>query len=205
MLTALIYMFRQRLDLMGISAIDSIQLSTYAYTLKPTDAALQVLRGNEFLEDFGAAAYSIVLYIFHGTYEFFYLFENLGNHHTYGSQTLWLPLKLVGLAFGISPHEDLEDISNYRSGVFNTFAGPLFVDFGWGAILASSLIYAFMAIPYRMIRKGKLEWIIPAIQCNTIIVFSPVMNILQSATGSYLLVASVTLALIAPRSVMRNK
>jgi len=195
-IAGLIYILQQRLDLMGISALESIQYSTYSFTLKVNDFLLDSIRGSEVVESIGAALFSMILYVFHGVFEFIYLFQNLDGHHTYGAETFWLPFKIWGAMGGPLNVIDLESISNYRSGVFTTFAGPLYVDFGLAAPLAAGIIFYLLSFPQRLAANGKIQWIPAALQCETIIVLSPILNLLQSATGTYLLIAAVSIAVI---------
>lgn len=195
-IAALIYILQQRLTLMGISALDSLQYSAYAYTLRVNDAVLDLIRGGELVESLGGAIFSMLLYIFHGAFEFLYLFDNLEGHHTYGAETFWLLIKIAGTIVGSFDKPDLELIHNYRSGVFTTFAGPLFLDFGLLAPFAIGIIFYFLSIPQKLVANGKVHWMPACLQCETIVVLSPILNLLQSATGTYLLVAAISIALM---------
>lgn len=198
-LIALVLIFESRLEIMGLSAKDSIQLSAYAYTLTPTESVLNFIEGSIFLETFGAAAYSLILYAYHGMFEFFYLFNNLGPNHTYGSITFWLPLKIFETAFGSVDSVDLESISGYRLGVFTSFFGPLFLDFSLFAPIAAFFIFFFLSLPNYLVARGKCQWVFFVIITETVIIFSPAMSLVQSASGMYLVVAAACIAVFAPK------
>ncbi|HEX7638963.1 MAG TPA: hypothetical protein VF457_11250 [Burkholderiaceae bacterium] len=195
----LAYILQERLALMGLSMIDSIQLSSYAYTLKPTDAVLQFLSKNDFLESFGAAVYSLILYLYHGTYEFFLLFDSYNGPSTLGTQTLWLPLKLLSIITGSAAPDNIEDTyDGYRSGVFTTFAGPFYVDFNLFSPLLIWIVYRALSTPFSRLAGGDLRWYFATAQVAVIVAFSPMMNLLQSATGTYLLIAAVAMVRLVP-------
>ena len=188
-----------RLDVMGLSAIDSIQLSAYAYTLKPTDSVLSFLEKNEFLETFGAAIYSLILYFYHGFYEFLLMFDSYRGEFTLGAQTFWLPQKIMEVVFRIDPAPDLELFQGYRSGVFTTFFGPIYVDFGLFSPLFVGALFYFITLPLRRVAAGDLRWLFVCLQVVTIVCFAPMTNLLTSATGTYLLVSGFAIFLMTPK------
>jgi hypothetical protein len=204
LLTVLVMIFQSRLSVMGMSAIDSIQFSVYAHTLRPTDTVLDFISGNEFLEGFGAAAYSLVLYVFHGFYEFIYMFSNLGAQQTYGATTFWLPVKVAETIFGSFGLLNVESIPNFRSGVFTSFAGGLFVDFSVFAPFAAFAIFFFLSLPNKFVSNGKIEWLFFAIATEVVIIFSPILSLLESASGIYLLTVALILGLFAPKNKIRS-
>ena len=184
--------FMNRLSLMEFSPLDSLQISAYAFALRPSDYVLKFLYGNDLLESVGASLYSIVLYIFHGTYEFFYLLQNFEKYYTYGSETFWLPVKIVDSIFHVVEKNDLESLTGYRSGIFTTFAGPLYVDFGVFSPIIIFIIYYFMGLPCKKYYCEGDEWIFIYLQCLVIVVVSPVISLLQSASGVYLFMAGLS-------------
>ncbi|OYU31447.1 MAG: hypothetical protein CFE39_08205 [Comamonadaceae bacterium PBBC2] len=199
LLIVLIMIFQSRLSLMGVSAIDSIRFSVYAYTLRPTETVLGFIDGNEFLEGFGASAYSLILYVFHGVYEFFYMFSNLGSHQTYGATIFWLPVKVAETIFGSFGLMSLESIPNFRSGVFTTFAGGLFLDFSIFAPVAAFIIFFFLSLPNKFVSSGKSQWLFLAIMNEAVIIFSPILSMLESASGVYLLTVALIIGLFSPK------
>lgn len=198
LLTVLVMIFQSRLTVMGLSAIESIQFSAYAYTLRPTEAVLDFIAGNEFLESFGAAAYSLILYVFHGFYEFMYMFSNLGAGQTYGARTLWLPIKVAETIFGSFGLLNVESIPNFRFGVFTTFTGGLFLDFSVFSPFVAFAIFFFLSLPHRFVSNGKSQWLFFAIMAEVIIIFSPILSLFESASGMYLLTVASIIAVFAP-------
>lgn len=198
----LVTVLLHRLELMGLSAIDSIQYSGYAYTISPTSDVLSFLANDEFTSSFGAALYSLILYLFHGFYEFLLLFDDYRGPYTHGEQLFWLPLKLLGYLIPISSAIDLDQFIGYRSGIFTTFAGPFFIDFGLLAPILIVFVFALLAVPYRKVVAGDLRWIFAAFNTIVIIVFAPVMPLLQSAVGAYTLVAAISMVFLIPRRML---
>lgn len=198
-LTVFVLMFQSRLSLMGLSAIDSIQFSGYTYTLGPTENVLDFLRGNEFLEIYGAAAYSLILYTFHGVYEFFLLFNNLEGQQTHGAMTFWLPIKVVESLFGSFGLLNLDLIPGLRLGVFTTFVGPLFLDFSQFTPVAAFVIFYFLSLPNKFVSRGNSQWLFLVIMAEVVIIFSPIFSVLESGSGMYLLIDAFIIGLFAPK------
>ncbi len=205
-IAVLAFVFQQRLASMGLSAIDSIQLSAYAFTLKPTDSVLMFLGRNDLTESFGAAVYSLILYVFHGFYEFLLVFDNYQGPLTHGAQLFWLPMKVAGIVLPLPEPTDLEAFAGYRSGVFTTFAGPMYVDFGLAAPAFIFPVFYALAIPFRRLRNGDTRWFFAALQVVAIAAFAPIAGLLQSAAGMIPLVAALCMVPLVPvRSPHRGR
>lgn len=197
----------ERLSQMEIAALDSIQQSAYAETLKPTDWMLDFLRQSALLESFGAAVYSLILYFFHGFYEFLLMFDSYKGVYTYGEQLFWLGYKIVSIFIPLTSVVDLETFDGYRSGIFTTFIGPFFIDFGLAAPIAIGLTFAFLTLPYRKVLAGDLRWLVATFQITIVVIFAPILPLLQSAVGTYILVAALFVVYLTPLakpSVLKN-
>jgi hypothetical protein len=201
LIITLTHLLQQRLEQMGVSALESIQFSAYAFTLKPDPVVLDFIVRYD-LAELGAAVYSIVLYVFHGFYEFLLLFDEYRGEVSWGAQLLWLPIKLVGTITPMSESIDLE-LFGYRSGVFTTFAGPFFVDFGDLAPLFILLVFFLLGLPFRKLAGGDPRWFFAVLQIAVIIAFAPIFPLLNSAVGMYLLVAAVSMVALIPRRQIR--
>jgi hypothetical protein len=194
-----------RLGLMGLSAIDSIQLSVYAYTLKPSSDLLAFLEANEDLGAAGAAAYSVLVYVLHGSFEFLVRFDEFRGPHTDGVLTLWLPLKVLSYLLPLPEAPDLDTFDGVRTGVFTTFAGPALLDAGLAAPALLMAKFFLLALPFRLLALGDLRWLFAALQVAVILALSPMIDLLDSATGAYPLVAALLIGLMAPRQFRRSK
>jgi hypothetical protein len=190
------HVFQQRTMLMGLSMIESIQMSGYAYTIQPSEKILEFLEGSELLEGLGAALYSIVLYIYHGAYEFRLLYDGFHGDHQGGKFTFWLPIKIFNVIFGTSVGigDDLTDYG-YRYGIFTTFVGPFFIDYAWFAPVMICIVGAMFAYPVAAMNRGRLQWIFAALVFAVNMIFFPVFNLMQSASGAYTLVVAVAIAM----------
>jgi hypothetical protein len=190
---ASVWLFLQRLEQMGLSPVDSIQLSAYAFTLQPSQGLLDALQGSGDFGYVGAAFYSLVLYVFHGFYEFCLLFDNYASPHLLGQQALWLPLKLLDLVLGRTLEIDIDSLIGFRTGVYTTFAGPMFLDFGWLAPAYSFLLFLGLAYPFRRITAGDWRWLPAALTVAVIIIVAPATSLLDSSSGMFPLIAGFVL------------
>jgi hypothetical protein len=188
-----------RLEQMGLSPIASIQVSAYAYTLKPSSGLLQALDGNEQLGGFGAALYSLVVYIYHGVYEFLLLFDSYRGEWLLGAENLWLPLKVISIFTGSQSQVDLESLPGFRTGVYTTMAGPMYLDFGWLAPLFACVLFMVLGYPFRRVMAGDLRWLPAALQVAVIIMLAPVVSLLDSSAGTFLLLAAIALPCLTLR------
>jgi hypothetical protein len=190
----------RRVDLVGSTIINSIQYSGYAYTLQPSAALVDALNSGSDLGYFGAAVYSLVLYVYHGFYEFCLLFDSYASPHLMGAQFFWLPLRLIAIVTGIDLTVDNDDLVGSRSGIYTTFAGPMFLDFGLLAPLFAAALFALLGVPFRRLVAGDWRWLPAALQVTVIILMAPVVSLLDSSVGMFLLLAACLLPLLAGRA-----
>lgn len=189
-----------RVELMGFSMLDSITSSGYAYTIQPPSFVLSYLQddGNQWAAVL-AGMFSLVQYVFHGIYEFSLLFNNFQSEHEMGGRTLWLPIKVLStLTGGWVSIGGVEHIGE-RSGVFTTFVGPVFIDFGWLSPVALVVFGTVVGLPFRLLQKGRVEWLPSVVIVATGMILCPVVNIFSSASGTYLLVGAVVVGLTGKR------
>ena len=194
-----VWIFLERLNEMGLSPIDSIQLSAYAYTLQPSQRLISALQGSPQLGDLGAVVYSLLLYVYHGFYEFCLLFDSYRSPHLLGAQFLWVPLKLLGVITGESLETDLDTLIGVRPYIYTTLVGPMFMDFGWLAPLFALFLFICLAYPFRRLVAGDWRWLPAALQVAVIIIIAPVVSLFDSASGAFPLLAAITLPFLARR------
>lgn len=184
-----------RTELMEMSMLDSIFISAYAEAIEPSPFMRDVIENGGALAVFFSGMFSLVQYLFHGIYEFSYLFENFKGSHELGTQIFWLPIKVASmLTGGAIPNPEFYNFS-VRTGIFNTFAGPIFIDFGLFSPVALFLGGAILGLPYRWFRMGKLEWLPTVVLVVASTILWPVVNIFTSASGAYLLVVTILIGL----------
>jgi hypothetical protein len=188
-----------RLDQMGLSPITSIQLSGYAYTLQPSDSLVDTLNASDQLGYFGAALYSLLLYTYHGFYEFSLLYDNFNGFLLLGEKHLWLPLKILSVLTGYDYSTDLSQINGFRDGVYTTMAGPMYLDFGWFAPVFSFYLFFGLTYPFKRVAMGDWRWFVAAAQVAVIIIMAPVISLMDSSVGVFPLLAALALPLLAGR------
>lgn len=188
-----------RVELMGWSIQESFVESAYAYTLSPSNFVLEFVQHNQSIGAMLAGLFSLVQYVFHGIYEFGLLFNNFHGEHSMGSLTLWLPIKLISMFTGGWISVGPFDNGGGRGGIFTTFVGPVYVDFGWLSPIALIVYGGFLGLPFRLLQIGRVEWLPAVAIIATCALLWPVVNILSSASGTYLLVAAVAFGLMGKR------
>lgn len=189
----------ERLEQMGLDPFLSIEFSGYAYTVRPSDGAMVWLTAQGDAAPLWVAGFSLLQYVFHGFYEFCLLNQESLSAHTGGAVTFWLPLKFLGmLGLGGAPI-DLETISGWRAGIFTSFLGPLYLDFAGWLPVASFLLFFTLGIPAARLRRDRLAMLpFCSVLCALCVLF-PIVNLLDSASGAYPLVASLFITWLGRR------
>lgn len=191
-------MFLWRVQEMGLDIAFSVLNSGFAYTVTPTDAVLSLAKDDIF-GDLFLAMISLVQYVIHGFYEFQLLVENFNGNHTYGQQVLWFPIKVFNTLGGSINIADLEAFEGVRYGIFTTFFGPVFIDFGVYMPVASGLIFFILSIPIGFLNPARI-WLVAycALIC-TLVICLPVWNSILTAAWMYPFVAVFLIPLITLR------
>jgi len=181
----------ERLDLMGLDPMLSIEYSGYAYTVRPSSGTLLWLTEHSDSAPLLVAGFSLLQYVYHGLFEFSLFAQEPFVEHTGGSVTFWLPLKLLNVLQLNLGTVDFESIAGWREGIFTTFLGPLYLDFGGLLPVAAFLLFLALGLPAAALHRGRLA-LLPycSVLCALCVLF-PVVNLLDSASGAYPLVASM--------------
>ena len=192
--------FSARLEAGQWRLSDSVFESVYAEFLQPNQSAREAINSGSEAASF---TYNAILpngmYYLSGVYEMSVLWDRPdGQEHSYG-QLLFLPF-VRGLSLLLG--EDLLtgiDVQGYiyRDGVFQTFFGPLWVDFGWFGPLFMALlgfIAQRLADAVKLGSVGKLP-----IYCFVAIVifFMPVTSLLVNGLGVFCAIAFAGFAIYA--------
>lgn len=189
----------ERLEQMGLDPFLSIEYSGYAYTVRPSDNAMAWLTTHGESAPLWVAGFSLLQYVFHGFYEFCLFVQEPLNVQTGGAVTFWLPLKVMNIVgLGGAP-VDFDGIAGWREGIFTSFLGPLYLDFGAWLPLASFLLFLALGLPAARLRSDRLA-MLPycSILCALCVLF-PIVNLLDSASGAYPLAASLFLPWLGRR------
>lgn len=136
-------------------------------------------------------------YFVHGMIEFSYLYDNYKNDYALGSYTFAIYSrflhKITGRKFD---SKNLEQLSP-RPGVFNTFFGPIFIDFGWFSLLFMVFFGMIVKVIYNKAKSG-YDWaIILYFYFFIVIAFSPVFNFINGAGGIFILTSLVLFYIIS--------
>lgn len=181
----------ERLNLMGLDPFISIEFSGYAYTVRPSRDAMDWLGARAEAAPMLVAGFSLLQYVFHGLYEFSLFAQEPFVEHSLGSATFWLPLKLLSIVNVNLGAIDYESIPGWREGIFTTFLGPMYLDFGTFMPIATFLLFLALGLPANRLRPDRLA-LLPycSVLCAVCVLF-PIVNLLDSASGAYPLVASL--------------
>jgi hypothetical protein len=196
-----VWLMLKRLNEMGVDPLTSIRLSGYAEAVQAPEWLYALIEGNAELGPILAALLSLVLYVFHGFYEFSTLVRDFASPHTGGVLVLWLPTKVLSILSGVPLGVDLESLNGVRIGIYTTFAGPVFMDFGWWGLLVQWPLFVLIGLPAALRWKQRNElWLPAAASATTMIVMYPVLSFLDSAAGLYPLVAGALVPMMASRN-----
>jgi hypothetical protein len=184
--------FLMRLDEMELKLIDSLMGSAYAELLVPNELALRIISGDHILISiFLSNITPIFQYYLHGIYEFCLLWERPDSQIFLNGIEHFFPyIKLLSMA-GIVDQSVISQQPYLREGVFTTFFGPLWVDFGFLSILII-FIFGFLVKRIANIAREREPAALPLHSFFCVVVFFfPVVNLIVSAQGMYTINAFV--------------
>lgn len=193
--------FTNRLDLSDRRLSDSVITSVYADNLQPTQEAWRGLVSGSELE---SRYYSVILpngmYYISGAYEFSTLWTRPDTQpFTFGAYNAIAFVRIIQIVFAPNsePIDEVELI--YRPGVFQTFFGGAWVDFGYfGPLFLFGLGYLANVLG-RGARSGKLNLLPLHLYMTVIIFFMPVVNFINNGLGNYVIASFIVVAIFGPR------
>lgn len=181
-----IFAFIVRLDQMNGDLIFSILNSVYGYTIKPNDLAMDAINQGGNLGAFVAGMVPMFQYYLHGLFEFGLLWDRPdGQAFGYGVSHFAPYLKALSI-FGLAPSLESESLY-YRRGIFTTFFGTLWMDFGWFGPLAMLFFGGVCKYIADKSRAGYLQALPLHIYFCVVVFFMPVVSFLISAQGMYVI------------------
>ena len=202
------WIFMDRLSVMGIDILFSILQSGYAFTLQPKTWIVNFLSDTTSnLAHIATFTYlNVSQYFLHGLFEFLYLYDNFNwtYSHSWGSNTFFVAFKLIAQLFGEGLSTDYLIELQPRSGVYTTFFGPIFVDFGWFGLIPIFIFGLVSSLIWRSSLNGDILAIPPLFYLNIIIIFMPIVNLIQSAGGVYVLGAFAAYYWLSKRLFLRH-
>src|SRR5690606_15396239 len=107
-------------------------------------------------------------------------------------------VKAAGIFFGSSALENGASQSLYpRPGVWTTFFGPLWVDFGWFSVPVMIVFGFFTSKVAKLARAGAVNWLPLHVYLTIVVFFMPVINFIVSAQGMYIINAFALFGIFA--------
>lgn len=172
--------------------------ANYNFTIEPTketkDAILNSSNKTYVATRLGLI--NFVQYYTHGMYEFGYLYNNyIGGHH-YGSYTFSVFAKFSNILFKTNIDLEAGKKSFPRKGIYTTFYGPIYADFGWFSLVFVFLMGIFQKLIYNKVLLGRFQYTPLLFYFLIINFFIPVINFINGAQGIYALTAFTIFAFI---------
>jgi hypothetical protein len=131
----------------------SVRYSAYTFAVPLRPWALDYVSATTNSSELVAGYFSLLQYFLHGFFEFQYLVDLKDSDFGGGSYTFFILPKLYATLFGNPGDSKLVDMNATllvpRSGVFTSFFGDLYIDFGyffWGACV----VFGFIAEVLRL-------------------------------------------------------
>lgn len=163
----------------------------YNFTIKPNKAYRDAVikTDTELLKLGKLAKVNIAQYYTHGIFEFNYLYENHDKPFRAGAYMFSIVPKLSNTLF--KTEFNLKEISNSmsRTGVYTSFFGPLYIDFGWFGPVFMFFFGLLQSIIYNKVLVGNFKYIPLLLYFMIIDFFMPVVNFIVSAQGLYIIIA----------------
>ena len=175
-----------------------LKRSNYNFTITPKEETkVKIIKSrNKTLQAARLTATNFAQYYLHGVFEFGYLYNNYNKNHYYGTYTLNILVKFVNIIFRTD--FDLKEIQNAppRTGVYTTFFGPIFIDFGWFSLIFMFFFGAFQKLLFNKTIEGRFQFIPLLFYMLIINFFMPVFNFINGAQGIYTICSFVAFFLL---------
>lgn len=183
----------------------------YNFTIEPTIKTRNAIinNKNKTMQSAHLGLINFVQYYTHGMYEFGYLYSNYIEEHHYGTYTFNVFAKFSNIIF--KTKIDLQKIqkSPPRTGIYTTFFGPIYIDFGWYSLLFMFIFGVFQKNIYNKVIIGRFQYIPLLFYFLIINFFMPVINFVNGAQGLYTLSSFIIFvflySLLAGRIIISNK
>ena len=183
------YIFLERTKLFaGDKAIEVVlSQSNFNYTLTSNKNFKENFNSlNPFLQTTAFTYITTIQYFTHGMIEFSYLYDNFTKNHALGQYTFDVYFRFLSKFTGETLNkEELENLPP-RDGVYTTFFGPVFIDFGWFTILFMFFFGRFTYIIFEKAKQGSDWSTLMYFFLFIILMFSPVFNFINGAGGIFI-------------------
>ncbi len=176
--------FQLRLEGMGLDIINSMYNSAYGYTVRPSNWAQTTMQvGDSVQSQILTSVIPLFQYYVHSLFEWQLLWAR-GSTQDHSFGLLLFDTYAKGLSiFGLADQVDIFRLFP-RVGVFTTFFGPLWVDFGWFAPMVM-ILFGYMARRLGLAAQAADIGALPFYTFICVVLFlAPVANFLL-AKGMY--------------------
>jgi hypothetical protein len=191
--------FSLRAEMIGVDYYSSMYMSGYSLFVPVNSELSHWLMRSEtgFFQSIVFSFVNLGQYYTHGVFEFLFLYENFDTYHSMGAQNFYVIAKFFAAIFQLGSVEDFMFGSQVRSGVYNTFFGPVFLDFGWVGLVVVLFFGLFVGKLANIVAVGAIG-ASPLLAYLTIVIFfSPVVSLVASAQGIYTIFSLVLFMIIS--------
>lgn len=179
--------FAARVEQHGRSMIEAARTSAYTHQVPASQEYLDLIDAAEPGLIDPAAALSLAQYYLSGMFEFFALYEAKQDNFLYGQYQFFLFGKFWYFASGADATDfnNMMDSANPRPGVFQSFFGPAYIDFG---LLMPLFAFAFGVLAgfARLAFRAGNPFALPFyVFCLMTIALAPTVSGLMAAAGVF--------------------
>tara|TARA_B100000768_G_C11278913_1_gene377421 strand:- start:790 stop:2115 length:1326 start_codon:yes stop_codon:yes gene_type:complete len=175
-----------------------LKRSNYNFTITPKEETkVKIIKSsNKTIQAARLTAINFAQYYLHGVFEFGYLYNNYKKNHYYGAYTFNILVKFINTIF--RTNFDIKEIQNAptRTGIYTTFFGPIFIDFGWFSLIFMFFFGVFQKLLFNKTMAGRFQFIPLLFYMLIINFFMPVFNFINGAQGIYTICSFVAFGLI---------
>ena len=125
-------------------------------------------------------------YYLHGMLELNHLINNFNNDHTYGGYTFVLYKRILYKIIGGEADNSTYGTIMPRNGIFTSFLGPIFVDFGWFSPIFLLLFGVYSKKIHNRLISNDDSAVLLYVYLSVVILFFPVFNFINGANGLYI-------------------
>ena len=175
-----------------------LKRSNYNFTITPKNSTKSKIihTNNKTLQASRLTAINFAQYYLHGVYEFGYLYRNYDKNYHYGAYTFNIVAKFINIIFRTNINLNKIKDAPPRTGVYTTFFGPVFIDFGWVSLIFMFFFGAIQKTIYNKCLEGRFQFLPLLFYFLIINFFMPVFNFINGAQGLYIIVTFILFAII---------
>ncbi|MRI34293.1 hypothetical protein EOPP23_14985 [Endozoicomonas sp. OPT23] len=194
--------FSIRIEEVGFAIEDSIFISGYSRFAVPEFDFFEYFKNNDFLFSLYVFLINFIQYITHGIYELAYLLDYGFQDFQYGNYTFFVFYKVISYFSGL-PFDPGTLLVAPRNGIYTTFLGPLFIDFGYFLVIFCSMFGFFMQTIFSKAQANSVYCPL-YFYLSLLLFFSPIINLIFSGQGSYIFIATLIYIFISKTKFSRQ-